>query len=253
MDGLYRELMERIPDDIIADGIAVGEYWIVVKASCGCGAASVYDEAHETGRYEKHEGRSLRDLAELIDSPVPVEQGIAMAAINTYYNQFERLAELEDAGILTVDRTTNSFVEYGIQATGKNVAFVGHFCGLESFMKDAAEVAVLEKRPQPGDYPAEMCDEIIPGRDFVFMTGATLANNTAAHLLELCRSTSNTRGIFVGPTTTLSEILMEHGAVELAGTVITDPDAAFEAALDQDHMSIFATGQKVRTIKTDKS
>ena len=70
------------------------------------------------------------------------------------------------------------------------------------------------------DLPAEMCDEVIPGKDFVFMTGATLANNTATHLLELCRSSSGTKAIFVGPTTTLSEILFEFGATELAGTVI---------------------------------
>lgn len=249
MDRIYRELIDRIPPDITARGIAVGEYWILVKASCGCGAASVYDESHETGRYDKYEGRTLRELAMLMDSPVPVEQGISMAAINTYFNQFDRLEELEKAGVLTVDRTTNSFLEYGRQAEQKDVVFVGHFCGLEQFMKDASSIAVLEKRPQPGDYPAEMCDEIIPGKDFVFMTGSTLANNTASHLLQLCGMHEKTKGIFVGPTTTLSEILFEHGAEELAGTVITDPEAAFKAALDPECRSIFESGQKVRVIR----
>ena len=103
------------------------------------------------------------------------------------------------------------------------------------------------------DLPAEMCDEVIPGKDFVFMTGATLANNTATHLLELCRSSSGTKAIFVGPTTTLSEILFEFGATELAGTVIGDPDAAIAAALSDDHMSIFATGQKLRITKGPKA
>ncbi len=250
MDPIYRELINRISEDIVAEKIAVGETWIAIKASCGAGVASLYDAGHEIGFYEEYEGISLRELANLIESPVLVEQGISMAAINTYYNQFERLQELEKAGTLKVDMTTNSLVEYGRQAAGKDVAFVGHFCGLEMHMKDAASVSVLEKRPQPGDYPAEMCDEIIPGKDFVFMTGATLANNTATHLLELCRRSPHTCGIFVGPTTTLSEILLEHGALELAGTVITDPDAAIEAAMDKDHMAVFRTGQKVRIIKS---
>ena len=81
------------------------------------------------------------------------------------------------------------------------------------------------------------------------MTGATLANNTATHLLELCNRDEKTKAIFVGPTTTLSEILFEFGAAELAGTIITDPDAAIQAALSPDHMSIFGTGQKLRIIK----
>lgn len=59
----------------------------------------------------------------------------------------------------------------------------------------------------------------------------------------------STRGIFVGPTTTLSEVLFENGAAELAGTVITDPEAAFGAALSEDYRSIFDNGQKVRVVR----
>lgn len=253
MDLIYQKLIERIPDDLVAEEIALGELWLVVRSSCGCGTASVYESNHTVGRALEYEGRTLKDLAQMIDSPIPVEQGISMAAINTYYNQYARLKELEEKGIVKVDETSNSFVEYGREAEGKDVAFVGHFCGLEMHMAKAGSVSVLEKRPQPGDLPAEMCDEVIPGKDFVFMTGATLANNTATHLLELCRSSSGTKAIFVGPTTTLSEILFEFGATELAGTVIGDPDAAIAAALSDDHMSIFATGQKLRITKGPKA
>ena len=116
-------------------------------------------------------------------------------------------------------------------------------------MAKAGRISVLEKRPQPGDLPAEMAPEIIPGKDFVFMTGATLANGTAADLLSICRTTPETKAVFVGPTTTLSEVLFEYGASELAGTIIRDPEAAIQAALSENHMSIFQTGQKVRIIR----
>ena len=249
MDKIYETLIERIPNDLIAEEVAFGDVWLVVKSSCGAGAASVFESNHAIGRAPEYEGRTLKELAMLIDSSIPVEQGISMAAINAYYNQFDRIKELEEKGILTIDETGNSFVEYGQLAAGKDVAFVGHFCGLEMHMTRVNSISILEKRPQNGDLPAEMCDEVLPGKDYVFMTGATLANNTATHLLELCNRDEKTKAIFVGPTTTLSEILFEFGASELAGTIITDPDAAIEAALSPDHMSIFGTGQKLRIIK----
>ena len=251
MDVIYEKLIERIPEDVIAGDVVVGEIWLVVNSPLGCGAASVFDEGHATGRMPAYEGRSLKELAMLIDSSESVEQGISMAAINAYYNQYARLADLEKKGLLAVDETTNSFVEYGRQAEGKDVAFVGHFCGLEMHMAKAGSVSVLEKRPQPGDLPAEMAPEVIPGKAFVFVTGATLANCTAGELLSLCRKSPETKAIFVGPTTTLSEVLFEHGAAELAGTIITDPEAAMEAAVSDDHMSIFRSGHKVRVIRKD--
>ena len=91
-----------------------------------------------------------------------------------------------------------------------------------------------------------MAAEVIPGKDFVFMTGAALANCTAGELLSICRTSPETKAVFVGPTTTLSEVLFEYGASELAGTIIMDPAAAMEAVMSEDHMSIFSTGRKVR-------
>ena len=249
MDRIYEELIEGIPEDLTADGVAMGPNWMLVKAATGCGAASVYDEGrHPTGRMTQFEGKTLRELGELIDSPNMAEQGISVAAINAYYNQFEYLRSLEKQGKVKIDTTSNSFLEYAGMVDGKDVAFVGHFCRLEQHMAKAGSVSVLEKRPQPGDLPAEMCDEVIPGKDYVFMTGATLANGTANHLLELCCEKDNTKAIFVGPTTTMSEILFEHGAAELSGMVITDPQAAFEAVVSGNHMAIFDTGQKLRVI-----
>lgn len=250
MDRIYKELIDGIPEELTVEGIGIGPTWIIVKSRCGCGVASVYDEgAHPMGEAPEHEGKTLRELARLIDSPKLYEQGISMAAINTYYNQMEYLQNLESQGKVTIDTTTNSFIKYGQMVGGRDVAFVGHFCGLERFMGDAGSVSILEKRPQPGDIPAEKCDEVIPGKDFVFMTGATLANNTANHLLELCNIKDNTRAIFVGPTTTMSEVLFEHGAAELSGMVITDAEEAFNAVIGGEHHRIFDTGQKLRVVK----
>ena len=58
----------------------------------------------------------------------------------------------------------------------------------------------------------------------------------------------NTKAIFVGPTTTMSEVLFAYGAAELSGMVITDSEAAFDAVLSGDHKAIFRTGKKLRVI-----
>jgi uncharacterized protein (DUF4213/DUF364 family) len=253
MDRLYEELIAGIPEGLAAEGVAMGPNWMIVKSVCGCGAASVYDEGnHPIGRMPQYEGKTLRELGRLIDSPVMAEQGVSVAAINAWYNQFNYLKQLEVAGRVTIDATTNSFLEYSKLVDGKDVTFVGHFCGLEKHMARAGSVSILEKRPQPGDLPAEKCDEVIPGMDYVFMTGATLANGTASHLLELCNVKENTQAIFVGPTTTMSKTLFEYGAAELSGMVITDPDAAFEAVVTGNHKAIFDTGQKLRVIGVKK-
>ena len=55
-----------------------------------------------------------------------------------------------EKGILTIDETGNSFVEYGQLAAGKDVALVGHFCGLEMHMTRVDSISILEKRPQSG-------------------------------------------------------------------------------------------------------
>ena len=221
MDTIYEELIKGIPEDLIAEEVAMGPGWMLVKSSCGCGAASVYDEGkHPTGRRGEYEGKTLRELGGLIDSPVLAEQGLSVAAINAYYNQLSYLEKLEVEGKVAIDTTSNSFIEYGEMVNGKDVTFVGHFCGLEQHMAKAGSVSILEKRPQLGDIPAEQCDEVIPGMDYVFMTGATLANGTASHLLDLCNIRDNTKAIFVGPTTTMSEVLFEHGAAELSGMAV---------------------------------
>ena len=94
MDQLYKKLIERIPEEIIANDVVVGDIWLIVNASCGCGAASIYDEGHRTGRLREYEGRTLKQLAMMADSSLPLEQGISMGAINAWYNQYGRLEEL---------------------------------------------------------------------------------------------------------------------------------------------------------------
>ncbi|MFR5091006.1 MAG: Rossmann-like domain-containing protein [Adlercreutzia equolifaciens] len=68
-------------------------------------------------------------------------------------------------------------------------------------IEEYAQLTVLERKcSQAGDVPDPACEYVIPGADYLFMTGVTLINKTAPRLLV-----SGERRRFVGPS--------GHGAV----------------------------------------
>jgi uncharacterized protein len=64
---------------------------------------------------------------------------------------------------------------------GKKVAVVGHFQGLER-IAEICNLSVLERRPQPGDYPDPACEYILREQEVVIITASTLINNTMPRL-----------------------------------------------------------------------
>ena len=107
---------------------------------------------------------------------------------------------------------------------GKDVAVVGHFPFTASLREACRTLWVLEKRPRPGDLPAEMAGEILPRADMVAVTGTTLLNGTLAGLLSACREDAVV--IMLGPTTPFAPGLFRCGIDVLAGCDVSDPEAA---------------------------
>lgn len=65
------------------------------------------------------------------------------------------------------------------------------------------------------------CEYVIPGADYLFMTGVTLINKTAPRLLDLA---ANATTVFVGPSVVMAPFLFRWGVDMLAGSVVADPD-----------------------------
>jgi hypothetical protein len=107
---------------------------------------------------------------------------------------------------------------------GKNVAVVGHFPFVEKLREAFAAFWVLEKRPRPGDTPAEQAGELLPRADVVAVTGTTLLNGSLSGLLAACRKDAVV--IMLGPTTPFAASLFANGIDVLAGCTVTDPEAA---------------------------
>lgn len=125
-------------------------------------------------------------------------------------------------------------------------AVIGHFHKLENYLKEAASVAVLERRPAGDDYPDSACEYILPEQDFVFITGTTLINKTLPRLLELAK---DAHVVLVGPSTPMTPILFDYGVNELSGFLVCDKDGLIDAVTTAGHDTFFRCGERTRMIR----
>lgn len=263
---LYDELIEGIPDGITADCITVGLHWTVVTAGKYCGTAMTVTEqgsvAELTG---DRRGQPLKYLAFLAKSWNFLEASVGVAAINAYYNNRETWGQRKERTRGPVNSegdppranpaaevpweiagAENAFESYAQAVKGKKAAVIGHFRHLESYLTEAKEVSVLERRPVDGDYPDSACEYILPEQDFVFITGSTMVNKTLPRLLQLSQAA---QVILVGPSTPMAPALFRYGVDEMSGFLAASRDGIINAASMAEHKAFFQCGERVRMLK----
>lgn len=158
-------------------------------------------------------GKPLRELAEAAKSWNMEEAGYGMAAINAHYNTPARLAQLG------AYEPFDNYCTDGLDLQGKRIGIIGHLNMPDAVRQQAKEIYILERNPQPGDYPDSACDFLLPQCDIVIMTASTLVNKTLPHLLELCRDAYT---ILAGPSCPMCPELLHFGIDRIAGLIITD-------------------------------
>ncbi len=196
----------------VADGparrVVVGLNWTLVEGPDGVGMAQTPERGTAGCRSMPGggglAGRSLRELAGLARSWDPFEVAVGIAACNAHYNRFD-LPAADTNGL-------DAFPDPG------RTVVVGAFPGIAERLPGAQ---VLEKNPEPGQYPADAAEWLLPGAESVIMTASTLVNRSAPRLLGLARKA---RVAVVGPGTPLSDRLFPYGVTVAAGLVATDPD-----------------------------
>ena len=210
---LYDALLSEIPDQPVLS-CAMGDYWTGVASGGSLGLAMTTrgDTAPRilAGNYED---MTLGQLARGMKSWNNLESGCGLAAANAYYNTAARLESL---------KAREPFAHYctrGLDLTGKRVGVVGHLRMPDFVRQQAGEIFILERNPQPGDYPDPACDWLLPTCQVVILTASTLVNKTLPHLLELCRDAYT---ILAGPSCPLCPSLLDLGLHRLAGLVVTD-------------------------------
>jgi uncharacterized protein (DUF4213/DUF364 family) len=204
---IYDRLIAQIPEDLIVEDCLVGLHWTLVRSLTSGLAMTTAGEECCSGCGAETElgsiaGMPVRKLAEQIKSWDFFKASLGMAAINSILNTQER-AELVDGRKLNEQQEGDAFEFFAELMRGKKVAVVGHFPMLSKY-SDICQLSILERRPQPGDYPDSACEVLLPQQDIVFITGVTMTNKTLPRLLQLSK---DAYVVMVGPSVPLAPFL----------------------------------------------
>ncbi|CAA7619442.1 conserved hypothetical protein [Magnetospirillum sp. LM-5] len=210
---LYRDLVDSVgPGD--AKRVIVGLNWIMVEGPDGIGLAQTPERTAPVcrGAAGGWTGRPLAELAQGMLGWDPLAAAVGIAAANAFTNRFD-LAALDVNGLDSLGAPDRMVV-------------IGAFPGLAERLPGAV---VIDRRPGPGQYPAEAADWLLPQAEAVIVTASALANRTLAHLLRLAPFA---RIALVGPGAPLSPRLFEYGIGVTSGLVATDPDGLARAVAE---------------------
>ena len=246
---MYDEMIAGIPEDLTVDEYVSGGHFCFLRSGDYCGVAHDTNGASRPFRFpDGPVGQPLKTIAECAKSWNMEEATMGMAAINAWYNSRKRLAtqgiEIDDKGVLSIEqrKAKNPLNDSNQQLKGKKVALIGHFRNVERKLDGIADLYILERKPQDGDYPDSACEYILPEMDYIFATGMTLINKTAKRLLEL--KPERAHFTMMGPTSTLSSVLYDYGVDSIASFVITDPEYVKDVIM-RDCGGMFAGGVMV--------
>lgn len=210
---LYDVLLEGVPDLPVLNTLS-GDFWTGVETrdSLGLAMTTPGDTAPRL-LPQPNASLSLKELSQGVKSWNFTEASLSMAAINAGYNTEERLRQFQ------AQEPFEHYCTWGLDLRGKRIGVVGHLNMPEFIRQEAKEVWILERNPQPGDYPDSACEVLLPQCDVALITASTLVNKTLPRLLELC---ANAYTILTGPTCPMCPGLLEMGIDRLSGLVITD-------------------------------
>ena len=237
---IYDRLIAGISPGTTATACLVGSTWTIVDADAMGMAMTYRGGAHEEGPGSGGPplaGRPLVELAALVKSWDLRRASLGVAAINAFYNAPARVQSWV-AHPLHQLRSPGSFTSMLERMTGKKVAVIGHFPGLEA-VRDRCELSILERNPQDGDLPDFAAEYVLPEQDYVFITGTALTNKTLPRLLTLSAAATV---VLVGPSVPLVPWWFEYGIDVLAGTVVIDGARVWSSCMEGAHRGVFEAG-----------
>jgi len=241
--GIYDDLINSIPGDLTVLECMLGVSWTLVRSESGLGIAKTIKGGKKGEGISHVTGIPLKELAAYAKSWNMLEASVGMAAINAAYNTPSTVTELtgkslDDSGDAD---SANAFKLLEPEVTGKKVAVIGHFPGLER-LQSLCELSILEREPRDDDYPDTACEYLLPQQDYVFITGTAFTNKTMPRLLELSKQS---KVILIGPSVPISRVLFHYGVDLIAGLVVIDQQLIWQAVQEGKKMSIFKYGAKM--------
>lgn len=240
---IFDEILDTIPPELTVLECMRGVNWTLVRSEIGLGMAMTVQGGRRSSELGSIAGMQLKKLAGYIKSWNMLEASLGQAAINAALNVpslvTSMTSQLNDPE--GDPEAFNGFTHLIPELRGKKVAVVGHFPNIEK-LQDTCELTILERQPQPDDYPDPACEYILPEQDFVFITGTAFVNKTMPRLLELSK---NATIILIGPSVPISRVVFTYGVTWLASFVISEQRSIWKAVQEGESLSIFKQGGRM--------
>jgi uncharacterized protein (DUF4213/DUF364 family) len=239
---LYDDLINSVPECLSVKDYMVGLHWTIVRSERGIGLAKTLKGGKTGTELKNIVGMPLKELAGYVKAWNMLDASLGLAAINSILNTPKNVLEVSDPKDFDTEdhnpEDFNAFTNYAFETTDKNVAVVGHLPKIED-LRSICKLSILDRNPQPGDYPETACEFILPQQDLVFITGTAFINKTIPRLLEL---SAKARVILLGPSVPISPILYKHGVDVIAGMVISDEQLIWKAVQQGGNKNIYENG-----------
>ena len=214
---IYDVIAKGTVKNIYAENMYSGPRWTIAECQGNLGLAMTTAGSSIPPIFPTPaEKIRIYEYAKAIKSWNFTEASMALAACNAFYNSKERLDKLN------CHEPYENYCTDGLDMSGAKIALIGHLTVTEEMQNKAEKIYILEKAPQPGDYPDSACDYILPQCDIVIITGSAIINKTFPHLLELCKNAHTT--ILAGPSVPMCPELLDFGIDRLSGMIVENKD-----------------------------
>lgn len=208
---LYDAIISGVDRRASVDALFFGRRWAMARCDENLGIAMSTPGESIAPMYTYSDSFFIREKAAGIKSWNLTEASIMSAACNAFYNTGERMERL------SCFEPYDNYCTNGLELNGATMALIGHLSLPEKEKEKLEKLYIIERSPQPGDYPDSACDYILPRCDYVLITGSALINKTLPHLLELSK---NAYTVLTGPSVPMCPELLDFGIDRLAGMIV---------------------------------
>lgn len=205
--------------------VYLGENWVVslVERDDGTVQAGVAAAPHpiapdarfQMGRYRLDENAGV--VAHWLRSPDLTAAAVGLATVNALHQPDERLLRSDDAADWL-----------SAQSAGRAIAIFGRFPFIDAEVRvRARHVWVFEQEPQADELDSSAMQSVLPQADMVAITGSSIINHTLDGILAHAHPGATV--VLLGPSTPLSEKLLECGISALFGVRVVDVQQVIES------------------------
>lgn len=206
-------LSSLIRPDAVVEQVVSGGKFIAVTADGRMGLSALLGATpreHERDLAHQIVGKSVKEVAALIQKPFPFGIALGIAAVNAGNTPDPKSVE-----------PMNFPADDLIAKLGKDkiTGLVGEFPFVDTLKDRVGTFHLFELKSVPGAVPRNQWERVLADLDVFAITGTTLLTRSMAWFLS---RTHRAKVVILGPTTPFSQALFIHGADYLCGSVVTD-------------------------------